>query len=105
MGGFLLALVTAGALVHVGVRMKGIEVAYALGKERKLNTELEERQKNKTDVDDHRTGDRSGDAAAEPLYDAGGDQEVDRRREGAPDGAQHADGTADEDRYAAPALI
>ncbi len=41
-GGFLLALVTAGALLHVGVRMKGIEVAYALGKERKLNTELEE---------------------------------------------------------------
>jgi hypothetical protein len=41
-GGFLLALVTAGALMHVAVRMKGIEVAYALGKERKLNTELEE---------------------------------------------------------------
>jgi hypothetical protein len=44
-GGFLLALVTVGALVHVGVRMKGIEVAYALGKERKLNTELEEQRR------------------------------------------------------------
>ena len=41
----MLALVTAGALVHVGVRMKGIEVAYALGKERKLNTELEEERR------------------------------------------------------------
>lgn len=44
-GGFLLAIVTAGALVHVAVRMKGIEVAYALGKERKLNTELEEQRR------------------------------------------------------------
>ena len=44
-GGFVLALITAGALLHVGVRMKGIEVAYALGKERKLNTELEERRR------------------------------------------------------------
>ena len=33
-GGFLLALATAGALLHVGVRMKGIEGAYDLGRER-----------------------------------------------------------------------
>jgi hypothetical protein len=44
-GGFMLALLTAGALLHVAVRMKGIEVAYALGKERNLNTELEERRR------------------------------------------------------------
>ena len=44
-GAFMLALVTVGALVHVAVRMKGIEVAYALGKERKLNTELEEQRR------------------------------------------------------------
>jgi len=44
-GGFLLALATAGALMHVAVRMKAIEVAYALGKERKLNTELEEERR------------------------------------------------------------
>ena len=43
--GFLLALATAGALLHVGVRMKGIEVAYDLGRERKLNTELEEQRR------------------------------------------------------------
>jgi hypothetical protein len=43
--GFVLALVTVGALLHVGVRMKGIEVAYALGRERKLNTELEEQRR------------------------------------------------------------
>jgi cell division protein FtsL len=42
---FLLALMTAGALLHVGVRMKGIEVAYDLGRERKLNTELEEQRR------------------------------------------------------------
>jgi cell division protein FtsL len=41
-GAFLLALVTAGAMAHVGVRMKGIEVAYDLGRERRINTELEE---------------------------------------------------------------
>ncbi|HET6151180.1 MAG TPA: hypothetical protein VFH68_26825 [Polyangia bacterium] len=44
-GAFLLALATAGALLHVGVRMKGIEVAYDLGRERKLNTELEEQRR------------------------------------------------------------
>jgi hypothetical protein len=43
--GFLLALATAGALLHVGVRMKGIEVAYDLGRERRLNTELEEQRR------------------------------------------------------------
>ena len=43
--GFLLALLTAGALLHVGVRMKGIEVAYDLGRERKLNTQLEEQRR------------------------------------------------------------
>ncbi len=44
-GGFLLALVTAGALTHVAVRMKGIEVAYALGRERRISGELEEQRR------------------------------------------------------------
>lgn len=44
-GGFLLALVTAGALAHVAVRMKGIEVAYALGRERRTSAELEEQRR------------------------------------------------------------
>jgi len=44
-GGFLLALVTAGALTHVAVRMKGIEVAYALGRERRVAAELEEQRR------------------------------------------------------------
>jgi hypothetical protein len=44
-GGFLLGIVTVGALVHVAVRMKGIEVAYDLGRERKINTELEEQRR------------------------------------------------------------
>ena len=44
-GGFLLALVTAGALAHVAVRLKGIEVAYDLGRERRINTELEEQRR------------------------------------------------------------
>ena len=39
---FLLALVTVGALAHVGVRMHGIQIAYDLGRERRINTELEE---------------------------------------------------------------
>ena len=42
---FVLALVTAGAMAHVGVRMKGIEVAYDLGRERRRNTELEEERR------------------------------------------------------------
>ena len=44
-GGFLLALVTVGALTHVAVRMKGIEVAYDLGRERRISTELEEQRR------------------------------------------------------------
>jgi cell division protein FtsL len=44
-GAFVLALVTAGALVHVGVRMKGIEVAYDLGREKRVNTQLEEERR------------------------------------------------------------
>jgi cell division protein FtsL len=44
-GAFLLALVTLGALAHVGVRMKGIEVAYDLGKEKRVNTQLEEERR------------------------------------------------------------
>jgi cell division protein FtsL len=39
---FLLALVTLGALAHVGVRMHGIQIAYALGRERRNNSEIEE---------------------------------------------------------------
>jgi cell division protein FtsL len=42
---FLLALVTAGALAHVAVRMHGIQIAYALGRERRTNAELEERRR------------------------------------------------------------
>ena len=45
LGGFLLAVVTAGALVHVAVRIKSIEVAYALGRERHVATELEEQRR------------------------------------------------------------
>jgi cell division protein FtsL len=44
-GAFLLALATAGALVHVAVRMKGIEVAYEIGRERKTNAALEEQRR------------------------------------------------------------
>jgi cell division protein FtsL len=42
---FLLALCTAGALAHVAVRMHGIQIAYALGRERRSNTELEEQRR------------------------------------------------------------
>jgi len=42
---FLLSLATAGALVHVAVRMKGIEVAYEMGRERRANAELEEQRR------------------------------------------------------------
>ena len=31
-GGVVLAIITAGALAHVAVRIKSIEVAYALGR-------------------------------------------------------------------------
>jgi cell division protein FtsL len=44
-GAFLLALVTAGAMAHVGVRMKGIEVAYELGREKRVNKQLEEERR------------------------------------------------------------
>jgi len=44
-GAFLLAVVTLGALAHVAVRIKGLEVAYALGRERKVATELEEQRR------------------------------------------------------------
>ena len=36
---------TAGALAHVAVRMHGIQIAYALGRERRANTELSERRR------------------------------------------------------------
>jgi len=42
---FLLALCTAGALAHVAVRMHGIQIAYALGRERRTSTELQEQQR------------------------------------------------------------
>lgn len=42
---FLLALVTVGALAHVAVRLHGIQIAYALGRERRTNGELEERRR------------------------------------------------------------
>lgn len=42
---FLLAAMTAGALVHVAVRFEGLEVAYALGHERKLGADLEEQRR------------------------------------------------------------
>lgn len=42
---FLLALCTTGALAHVAVRMHGIQIAYALGRERRANTELEEQRR------------------------------------------------------------
>jgi len=42
---FLLALCTAGALAHVAVRTHGLRIAYALGRERRTNTELEEQRR------------------------------------------------------------
>jgi cell division protein FtsL len=45
---FLLALVTAGALAHVAIRMRGIQIAYDLGRERRANVELEERRRSLT---------------------------------------------------------
>jgi cell division protein FtsL len=42
---FVLALVTAGALAHVAVRMQGIQIAYDLGRERRANTDLEEQRR------------------------------------------------------------
>jgi cell division protein FtsL len=42
---FLLALCTAGALAHVAVRTHGLRIAYALGRERRTNTELAEQRR------------------------------------------------------------
>jgi cell division protein FtsL len=42
---FLLTIVTAGALAHVGVRLKSLEVAYDLGRERRIATDLEEQRR------------------------------------------------------------
>lgn len=44
-GAFLLAIVTAGALTHVAVRLEGLEVAYALGHERRVAADLEEQRR------------------------------------------------------------
>lgn len=44
-GAFLLAIVTAGALAHVAVRLKGLDVAYALGHERRIAADLEEQRR------------------------------------------------------------
>ena len=38
-------IVTAGALAHVGVRLKSLEVAYDLGRERRIATDLEEQRR------------------------------------------------------------
>jgi hypothetical protein len=45
---FALALLTAGALAHVAVRMHGIQIAYDLGREKRANSELLERQRSLT---------------------------------------------------------
>ncbi|HVV49483.1 MAG TPA: hypothetical protein VHO06_07485 [Polyangia bacterium] len=45
---FALALLTAGALAHVAVRMRGIQIAYDLGREKRANGELLERQRSLT---------------------------------------------------------
>jgi hypothetical protein len=42
---FALAILTAGALAHVAVRMHGIQIAYDLGREKRVNGELLERQR------------------------------------------------------------
>jgi cell division protein FtsL len=42
---FVLAIATAGALAHVAVRIKGLEVAYDLGRERRIATEMEEQRR------------------------------------------------------------
>ena len=42
---FVLAVVTVGALAHVAVRMHGIQIAYDLGRERRINTQLEEQRR------------------------------------------------------------
>jgi hypothetical protein len=45
---FSLALLTAGALAHVAVRMHGIQIAYDLGREKRANNELLERRRSLT---------------------------------------------------------
>jgi hypothetical protein len=45
---FALAILTAGALAHVAVRMHGIQIAYDLGREKRANSELLERQRSLT---------------------------------------------------------
>ncbi|HVV17494.1 MAG TPA: cell division protein FtsL [Polyangia bacterium] len=45
---FVLVLVTAGALAHVAIRMRSIQIAYDLGRERRANIELEERRRSLT---------------------------------------------------------
>jgi hypothetical protein len=45
---FSLALLTAGALAHVAVRMHGIQIAYDLGREKRAQSELLERQRSLT---------------------------------------------------------
>ena len=42
---FLLALLTVAALAHVAVRMHGIQIAYDLGREHRVNTRLEEQRR------------------------------------------------------------
>lgn len=42
---FLLALITAGALAHVAVRLHGIQIAYDVGRERRINAQLEEQRR------------------------------------------------------------
>jgi cell division protein FtsL len=42
---FLLGLCTVGALAHVAVRMHSIQIAYALGRERRINTDLAEQRR------------------------------------------------------------
>lgn len=42
---FLLALTMAGALAHVGVRLHGLELAYDLARQRKVQSALEEQRR------------------------------------------------------------
>jgi len=44
-GAFALAVLTAGALAHVGVRLKSLEVAYDLARERHVASEMEEQRR------------------------------------------------------------
>lgn len=42
--GLVLLAVTLGAVAHVWVRLKGLELAYELGNQRRINSELQEQQ-------------------------------------------------------------